>query len=487
MVFSSNIFIFYFIPIFLGCYFLLTRKNLGLKNLVFLLFSLLFYFWSEQEQIYILLVSIVSNYLFGIALGKSKNLFYKKVFLTLGLAFNLSLLAGFKYYYFLIENLGLITLPYDYKFVFPDFHIFQGSLPLGISFFTFQGLSYLIDIYRKDSDYEPNFINMAIYISMFPQLVAGPIVRYKEISSSIISRSHSLDKFSFGATLFTIGLGYKVLIANILAVPSDTIFDLPIEQLSTLLAWIGISCYTLQIYFDFCGYSTMAIGLGLMLGFKFPNNFNFPYISQSITEFWRRWHITLSQWFKDYLYIPLGGNRENKYKTYRNLLIVFLLCGVWHGASWTFIIWGLYHGFFLVLERIWLKRVLQKSLKIIRHIYTLFVIVFGWVIFKADTLDHTFAYIKALLGFGAQNNIIFPSQVISNQVIIVFLVGLLLSTPIVNLIFFNKMGSLPLTEHHKMDKPKMPFLWFSSMIIIFLLSTASLASGTYNPFIYFRF
>lgn len=318
-------------------------------------------------------------------------------------------------------------------------------------------------------------------------MVAGPIVRYKTISDAFTNRVHSFGRFSHGITLFIIGLGYKVLIANTLAEPADRIFSLASDELSFSLSWIGISFYTLQIYFDFCGYSTMAVGLGLMLGFQLPKNFNFPYISKSITEFWRRWHITLSQWFKDYLYIPLGGNRKGRTTTYLNLFLVFTLCGIWHGASWNFLLWGIYHGVFLVLERIGLRALLLRLPNIIQLMYTLIVVIFGWVLFRADYFEHICYFYKSLLGFGSVNNFLLPQELLTMEVILTLLIGLILSTPIVKWCFFDEHQYDSLADFPSYIKPRSPILWYFTLLIILILSTANLANLSYNPFIYFRF
>ena len=480
MLFSSLTFIFYFLPIFLFLYYIIPR-NVFFKNCLFLLASLFFYFWGEKEYIYVLGISIFLNYLVGFFLGKNNSDGFRNYLLFIGIAINLLLLIGFKYTEFLIENLSIFNLSTGIE------NKTQIHLPLGISFFTFQGVSYLIDVYRREVECEKNFINLALYIAMFPQLVAGPIVRYKTISRSFYNREHTFGKFSHGVLLFIIGLGYKVLIANVLAVPVDRVFELRPNELSFLLSWIGITAYTLQIYFDFCGYSTMAIGLGLMLGFQLPKNFNFPYISDSITEFWRRWHITLSQWFRDYLYIPLGGNRNGKIITYRNLISVFLLCGIWHGASWNFLLWGVYHGAFLVLERVSLLAYIKRLPKVVRIFYALIVVMFGWVMFRADNLAHTWFFYKSLLGFGTNNGFLLPGELLSSNVIITFVIGIFLSTPVINWCFFGKTSWNSLADLTYYVQPRFTLVWYFSIFLILILCTANLANLSYNPFIYFRF
>jgi len=485
MVFSSVTFLFYFLPIFLIVYFLLP-KNILFKNVWFLLASLVFYFWGENVFILVLLTSIIINYTVGILLSnKSEN---KSFYLTFGIIGNLAILIAFKYSPFLIENcntlLNVDNSQNSFLKMLSDIH-----LPLGISFFTFQGMSYLIDVYRNDAKVEKNIANVALYIAMFPQLIAGPIVRFKEISEAIKERGITTTKLVHGINLFIIGMSYKLLLANNLAIPADKIYALNADQLSFSLSWIGTIAYTLQIYFDFCGYSTMAVGLGLMLGIKFPKNFNFPYISKSITEFWRRWHITLSQWFRDYLYIPLGGNRKGNYRTYFNLFMVFVLCGIWHGASWAFLIWGIYHGLFLVIERLGLKKWLNKLPKIIQHSYTLVIVMIGWVFFRAETFDKAFYFIKTMFGFGSgSENVLYTSEVLQNNVIAAFIFGTFLSTPIINkFIFSNNKDWESLMDLQKLPELKSRFLWYGTIIFLWLFCIISLVNQTYNPFIYFRF
>lgn len=485
MIFSTLLFLFYFLPIFLAVYYI-SPKNVFFKNVIFLAASLFFYFWGEQLFISVLIFSILTNYCLGLLLQKeSPN---KKIYLTLGVALNILILILFKYTPFIAENIANV---FNVKNIqTPNWNLtLNMHLPLGISFFTFQGVSYIIDVYRKDAKAETSLLNLALYISMFPQLIAGPIVRFKEIAKAIKNRVYSVSNIAYGINLFIIGLAYKVLLANTVALPADKIFALGEKSISFGLAWMGTICYTLQIYFDFCGYSTMAIGLGLMLGIKFPINFNFPYIAQSITEFWRRWHITLSQWFRDYLYIPLGGNRLGNIKTYRNLLLVFMLCGIWHGASWAFLIWGLYHGFFLVIERLGLKSFLNSSPALFRYFYTLLVVMIGWVFFRAETFDKAYYFLKTMFGFGTgTEKAMYLEEVIQLNVIIAIIFGVFLSTPIINNLFFGKDRKWStLSELSMFPKSNNRILWHLLLFAIFLLCIFSLTNQTYNPFIYFRF
>lgn len=403
--------------------------------------------------------------------NKKKN---KKIVLIVSIVFNLGLLVYFKYFNFIATNIDNIIG----QNVIPNKNI---VLPIGISFYTFQIMSYIIDLYRGDIKVQKNLLNLALYISFFPQLIAGPIVKYKDIDEQLQKRTVTIEKFSNGIKRFVYGLAKKVIFANTLAYIADTIFNSNIEFLNMPIAWLGAICYTLQIYFDFSGYSDMAIGLGKMFGFEFMENFNLPYISESITEFWRRWHISLSTWFKEYLYIPLGGNRKGKIRTYINLLIVFLATGIWHGASWNFVVWGLFNGFFLVIERIKLKELLDKNkLKFVNHIYALLVIIFGWVLFRADTLRSALQYMKIMIIPSKQLANFDTSLIINNRNIIMIIVVILFSGILQTI--FNKLKNK--------EKIKEVYHRYFEVIVISLLmfiSIMMLASNTYNPFIYFRF
>ncbi len=359
MVFSSVIFLMVFLPIvlitasliYLSLYSLKSNKFVIL-NLFLLLSSLLFYFWGEPKHLYIMLAVTFITYISGILINKLK---YKKIVLIISIIFNLSILGYFKYYNFFMDLIGLDLVNFFLSENEKIKSIVEVALPLGISFYVFQGISYLIDVYKGEVKAAYNFINFASYITLFPQLVAGPIVRYSHIGHELTYREITVDRFSNGASRFIMGLAKKLLIADTLGRVADAAFAVPNGELSAFSAWLGIISYSLQIYFDFSGYSDMAIGIGHMLGFKFPENFNYPYISKSVKEFWRRWHISLSTWFRDYVYIPLGGNRKGKFRSYINQIIVFFLCGLWHGASIMFVLWGLYHGFFLTIEKMFPK------------------------------------------------------------------------------------------------------------------------------------
>ncbi len=465
MVFSSIIFLFYFLPLFLALYFLMPFKNTML-----LVASLLFYAWGELGYVFLMLISIAANYLFGIGLSQLTHKKVRKWLLAIGVMVNLSLLAYYKYFNFAMAIFGV-----DLEEAV--------HLPLGISFFTFQAISYLVDVFRGDAKVEKNPLNLGLYIAMFPQLIAGPIVRFKTVAEQIHNRVFDLTAVNKGIRIFILGLGQKVLIANTVALPADHIFALSANELTTSLAWLGSLCYTFQIYFDFAAYSNMAIGLGLMMGFTFPQNFSHPYIAQSITEFWRRWHMSLSSWFRDYLYIPLGGNRVSPIRTYINLMVVFLLCGLWHGAAWTFIVWGLYHGLFLVIERLKLADLLMMIWRPLRHAYLLIVVIFGWVIFRAESFDHLVYFIETMFGFSEATS--YQPFEIRRSVIVALIIATVLSMPVFNSLT-NKIKNWQLSGLEFKARIFSVGLELFYLMVLFY-SMLLIASGSYNPFIYFRF
>ncbi|NBV05761.1 MAG: MBOAT family protein [Proteobacteria bacterium] len=467
MVFSSNIFLFLFLPLTLFLYFAAPEKLVGkkYKNYLLLLASLLFYAWGEPQYLVLLIVSIVGNYFFGLAIEKKSRDFY----VTVAIAFNLLLLGYFKYANFLVENLNHI-LPYQITLA-------KVHLPIGISFFTFHAISYLVDIYRKKSRAQKNIFDLALYIAFFPQLIAGPIVRYNFIEKYLTKRRHNLFFVAYGIRRFLIGLGKKVIIANPLGEVADVVFALPAADLSTPLSWFGIICYTLQIYFDFSGYSDMAIGLARICGFKFPENFNYPYISRSIKEFWRRWHMSLSAWFRDYVYIPLGGNRVSLSRQYFNLVLVFFLCGLWHGASWNFIIWGMFHGFFLVAERIVPSHFVVP--KFLQYFYAIFVVIIGWVFFRSPDLSHALNYLHTMFGdvVAASTNLDTARLLHSHFVWMSFALAIIGFSPLV------KNISLKLIR-----KNKTFFVAYDIFLIgVFVFAIIRISASTHNPFIYFQF
>lgn len=481
MVFSSAIFLFLFLPIVLLGHWLAGQR---LRNLFLLFASLIFYAWGEGVYIVIMITSIICNYFFGRLLNSRFWEKRRKLLLGIMLTLNLLPLFYFKYFTFLLDNLNLI-LRTDAQFnVSTEVH-----LPIGISFFTFQAMSYLVDVYRKTSKAQQSIFSVGLYIALFPQLIAGPIVRYHDVAEQIKKRAQTVALFSSGVERFIFGLGKKMLIANPLGYIADTVFSLPAGELTLLTAWLGILCYALQIYFDFSGYSDMAIGLGRMLGFRFLENFNFPYIACSIREFWQRWHISLSNWFRDYLYIPLGGNQRGSLITARNLFIVFLICGLWHGASWNFVIWGLLHGAFLVLERSNWRNMLAKLPKFLQHTYVLLIILSTWVFFRADTLDLSLNYLSTMYSWpNVWGMHTFIAIKLDTEFYVTLLIGILLSTPLHHFIMANCKKKIALLQGTN------SIIFVSSMVgkiallaTIFALISMEIANGSYNPFIYFRF
>jgi alginate O-acetyltransferase complex protein AlgI len=482
MVFSSIIFLFLFLPATLGVYYLGGKY---LRNVILLTASLFFYAWGEGQYVLLMLASIGVNFIFGLLLDWQTTTRNRKIIISVGVVANLGLLGFYKYADFLLYNFNQLAL------ILHVSPIVSGPthLPIGISFFTFQAISYIIDVYRQETFVQKNLIHLGLYIASFPQLIAGPIIRYHDVARQIITRTHTLEKFSYGVERFIFGLGKKVLIANVMAEMADYIFNAPIIQLSVFEAWIGILCYAMQIYFDFSGYSDMAIGLGYMFGFRFLENFNYPYISRSIREFWRRWHISLTNWFRDYLYIPLGGNRKGEVRTYLNLLLVFLLCGFWHGASWNFIVWGLFHGFFLALERWRLSRILEKWPLFFQHFYVGLIVLVGWVFFRLEKLSDAVAYLGAMLGIGTSPQInpwvLYKMDSLVFFTLAVAFVGCLPFYPTI----LDKIGRKRVSRQQSnlITSPGGLVVRISALCLIFILSLLSLASGAYNPFIYFRF
>ncbi|WP_027184185.1 MBOAT family O-acyltransferase [Desulfovibrio inopinatus] len=485
MVFSSAAFLFFFLPIVMAIYFPLVKYG-TLRNVILIIASLFFYAWGEGGYVLVMIGSIVINYFFALWVDRTRALGKSRLPITLCIIFNISLLIVFKYTNFIVDNLNLGL---DAMGIAP-IDIGHVHLPIGVSFFTFHCVSYILDIYRKQTSAQTSFTNTALYIALFPQLVAGPIVRYKDVAEQLTYRIVSIERFSKGINRFIVGLGKKVLVANVVALPADKIFAIPPDQLTTPVAWLGIICYTIQIYFDFSGYSDMAIGLANMFGFKFLENFNYPYISKSIREFWRRWHISLSTWFRDYLYIPMGGSRVAPWRVYFNLVTVFFLCGLWHGASWNFIIWGLFHGLFLVLERTPFGRMMDRAPSIVGHCYTLLTVMVAWVFFRAETLDMSLAYVSALFGFAQGSGVEWHVGLYLNpKVIAVIAAGIIGSMPIVPLI---RNWRERIVTHHKhgsiaIDDGIESVVSILLLPAVFVLCVMSLASGTHNPFIYFQF
>ncbi len=490
MVFSSNIFLFAFLPLVLALYFCLPKKFVKVKNILLLIASLVFYAWGEIIYLWILLFSIFGNYIFGMWICDKSIVFgsdnprvvttaARKFKLFIALAFNLLLLLYFKYAGFIAQNLVDIFGGEVSKDLLPH------HLPIGISFFTFHAISYLVDIYRGKSKAQRSFFALALYISFFPQLVAGPIVRYNFIEKYLTKRHENWFFVSYGVRRFIIGIGKKVIIANPLGELADAIFAAQITDISTPIAWVGIASYTLQIYFDFSGYSDMAVGLARIFGLKFPENFNYPYISKSIKEFWRRWHMSLSAWFRDYVYIPLGGNRVSLAHQYFNLVLVFFLCGLWHGASWNFVVWGLFHGLFLVFERIkFIEKFLAKLPSLIQHFYAILVVMIGWVFFKSLDLTSAIAYLKLMFNFS-------PSQIIEEKIIANNILQLLNSHFMWMIFVLAAVGLSPFVKNISlklMRKNKIFIAVFDMILLaIFVFAIIRLSASTHNPFIYFQF
>ena len=470
MLFSSMIFLWLFLPLVFCSYYLIDKR---FKNILLLISSIIFYAWGGVSYSLIMLSSIIINYIFALLIDKAieyNNLKNKKIYLALCIIINLSILGYFKYTNFIISIINSLS---QNKII----ELTNIVLPIGISFYTFQALSYVIDVYRGHNKAQKNIFNLALYISFFPQLIAGPIVKYHDIENQILNRNESLENIFYGIKRFIYGLSKKVILANMFALSCDEILKQPTDELGTALVWCASVLYTLQIYYDFSGYSDMAIGLGKMFGFNFLENFNYPYISKSIKEFWRRWHISLSTWFKEYLYIPLGGNRKRKLFTYINLLIVFFATGLWHGASYNFILWGLFHGFFLVIERIFLGKLLEKNkLKFINHIYVIFVFVIGWVLFRADDLKHAFELYKLM--FSYKESIYTVRYFFYPQTFVCFIFGILFSGLFQSI--FPKVREATFSS-------KVYILESVIQFILLFICIMYLVNGTYNPFIYFRF
>lgn len=468
MLFSSLTFLFGFLPILLLGYYVVPSRKF--KNCILLVFSLLFYAWGEPKYILLMLVTILVSYIMGLLINKyDSKPKVKKLLLIISIILILAGLIFFKYTNFILENVTRITKA---NITFMDI-----ILPIGISFYSFQILSYIIDLYNKKVEVQRNIFSLALYVSLFPQLIAGPIVRYETVEDELKNRKENLSDILSGFKRFIVGLSKKIIIANNMGLIADSIFVLNNSNIGTLIMWLGVLAYTLQIYFDFSGYSDMAIGLGKMFGFHFLENFNYPYIAKSITDFWRRWHISLSSWFRDYIYIPLGGNRVSKLKWIRNICVVWLLTGLWHGASWNFVLWGAYFAIILLIEKIFLLKFIEKFSKIIQWLYSIFLIMLGWVIFRCESMElmnnvlsKMFIYQKSdLLKFITENiNLLFSMLFILPAIVVSF--------PIVPKL------------KEKFNKSIIMYSGYNLLILIlFAINIVFLTSSSYNPFIYFRF
>ena len=471
MLFSSTTFLYYFLPAVLLVYYGLLRRHRGLQNGFLTLASMFFYAWGEPKFVLVMLLSICMNWLFGLGVGHSKARGRSgRLWVTVAAAFNLAVLFVFKYLTFTLKNL---------TFLLPDgFAIPEIALPIGISFFTFQALSYVLDVYRGTGEVQKNIVHVGLYISLFPQLIAGPIVRYQTVAHEIVHRQENAENFFDGFARFTVGLIKKVLLSNSLSVFADYAFA-HTGEITTAYAWLGAICYTLQIYFDFSGYSDMAIGLGRMFGFHFSENFNYPYISRSVTEFWRRWHISLGTWFRDYVYFPMGGNRVSRGRHLLNLFTVWLLTGIWHGANWTFVAWGLMYFLLLAAEKLTGldKRQANLAGTALRRCYTLLFVMLGWVIFKSDSLGHTWQYFGAMLG---GNGLGFANGLFLRD----FRTALL---PLVAAVLFSMPVADFVKKRINTQRPVLQILYYAVLFFLFVLSVASIESSSHNPFIYFNF
>ncbi len=467
MVFSSLLFLFRFLPIVLLGYFILPRKY---RNLFLLFFSLFFYAWGVPTYVALMLFSILVNYLGGIFVDKSlkkENKKSAKISLIISMIIDIGLLGVFKYTGFFLDNLNALAKT--------DFAV-SILLPIGISFYTFQMMSYVIDVYRGDTAVQKNIISFGCYVSLFPQLIAGPIVQYKTVAEQLEIRRETPDAFASGVKRFMAGLAKKVLIANQVGSLWDTVSVSDLSAIPALTAWLGILAFTFQIYFDFSGYSDMAIGLGKMFGFEFLENFNYPYISKSITEFWRRWHISLGTWFRDYVYIPLGGNRHGLIKQIRNIAVVWLLTGIWHGASWNFAMWGAYFGVILILEKLFLLKFLDKIPAFFSHLYSALLFVYGWVIFALEDAGDILLFTKAL--FGANGGLDRESLYLLLSFGLLIAIATLFSTPLPKKLFDSLEKRLP----------RLGFiLTLLGILTVFVLSAVYITASSYNPFLYFRF
>jgi alginate O-acetyltransferase complex protein AlgI len=491
VLFTEPTFLFLFLPVLLALYFV-RRVHASYANWLLLVASVVFYAKGGGAFIWLMLASIAFNYWMAIAVDRARGpaavvtskprLRRAQLLLAIAVGVNLAVLGIFKYANFFSDNVNAMFLALGvHPLVVP-----RVLLPIGISFFTFHAISYVVDVYRRDAAAQKSPVHAALYLLLFPQLIAGPIIRYREIASQLARRRVTLDDFASGVQRFVIGLGKKVLIANIVAGPADQIFALHPADLDAARAWIGIVCYTLQIYFDFSGYSDMAIGLGRMFGFRFPENFRWPYIADTVQEFWRRWHISLSSWFRDYLYVPLGGNRVSPGRVYRNLVIVFFLCGLWHGASWNFVVWGLFHGAFLATERVGLARAVRRMWAPLRHVYLLLVVMVGWVFFRADTLAGAVDYLKAMAGLTAPS--VSPYTIawyLPIDVCLALVAGILGSAPIVPMLagwrarLEQRAGAGRATLVDAAGA--------TALLAVFGVAILHVAARSYNPFIYFRF
>lgn len=467
MLFSSISFIYYFLPIVIITYFIVPNK---IKNFVLFISSMIFYFYGEPVYVFLMLTTIIIAYIGAILINKYQDTELKKVFLVGTIGITLLSLIVFKYSDFLILNVNNILNT--------KISLLHLALPIGISFYTFQVISYVVDVYKGRVAVQKNILNLATYVSLFPQLIAGPIVRYETIEEELNIRTHSFENFSYGVTRFVVGLAKKVLIANALGELCEVFMGT--SEKTVLFYWIYAIAYSLQIYFDFSAYSDMAIGLGRIFGFHFLENFNYPYISKSVTEFWRRWHISLGSWFRDYVYIPLGGNRVSKLKHFRNIFVVWLLTGIWHGASWNFVIWGLLFGIVLVVEKVFLNKILEKTPSIIRRIYVLLIVLISFVIFNANNMNQAIENVLGLFGVNVPNIINEETIYYLRKYLVVLILGIIGSTPLIKMMIEKLKKNKNMNSILNMLQPIM-------IVVLLLIVTSYLVDNSYNPFLYFRF
>lgn len=474
MLFSSSVFLYLFLPVVLIVYYLVVRKSRKLQNIWLLLVSLFFYAWGEPKFVFVMIASILINYALGLLVHKYRH--HKtnaRLILTLASMANLSLLFVFKYLNFTLANMNKLGL---------HLPVTNILLPIGISFFTFQAVSYVIDVYREKGVVQKNPLYVGLYISLFPQLIAGPIVRYETVADQIMNRKETLEDFSKGTCRFIAGLTKKILLSNTMALLADTAFNMNSNYLTVTFSWLGAIAYTLQIYFDFSGYSDMAIGLGQMFGFHFLENFNYPYIANSVSDFWRRWHISLSTWFRDYVYFPLGGSRvKSKARLVFNLFVVWCLTGIWHGANWTFIAWGLFYFFILTIEKLtgFIDKI-PKMFSWLTHIYTLLLVIIGWVLFRATNISSALQYLKTMFGVGDAKFTSDVSTLYFKENIFFLLLGIIFALPVTKL--FNKC-----IEKKPLLNKTVGILYPLVFMVLFIICTSYIVKGAYNPFIYFNF
>ena len=484
MLYCEPFFLFFFLPLTLGVYFVSPQSW---RNFVLVAASLLFYAVGEDHFFFWLVGSVLLNYWLAIMIAKNAGRPAARTYLIIGLVSDLALLFVFKYTTFAVENLnGLLAWAQA-----PTLRVPHIPLALGISFFTFHKISYKVDVYRGTAPARRNLVELALYILLFPQLIAGPIVRYQEIATELHTRFTTRNDLAAGICRFICGLGKKMILANAMGHCTDSILALPSEQVGTGLAWLAVVCYTGQIYFDFSGYSDMAIGLARLFGFHFPENFNYPYVARSITDFWHRWHMSLSRWFRDYLYIPLGGNRVAPWRVYFNLFLVFFLCGLWHGANWHFAVWGMFHGLLLVAEKRGLGKALLRMPVAVQHGYTMFLVMIGWVLFRADTLEQATDLLLKMAGLKvASAATVGLREFLNGELAVILMVGAVAATPIIHWV---RAGLEQLTDRLSSVEARRALdfsrgsLATASLLVILVYSSMLIASGTYNPFIYYRF